>query len=260
MVLVYLFGGCRMKIIVAEHYEELCKLSANIIKEHVQAKKDAVLGLATGSTPVGLYKQLISDYQSGEIDFSKVTTFNLDEYAGLSPSHPQSYNYFMHDQLFQHINMQPNHIHIPQGDTPQLEAECMIYEDLIRQSGGIDVQILGIGANGHIGFNEPGSDVDGRTRVVKLSESTIQANARFFGGDPVLVPRLAISMGIKTIIKFSKHIVLLASGEEKADAIQKMAEGPVTTDVPASILQKHNHVTVITDQKAASKLKNTSYS
>ncbi|MEG7336337.1 glucosamine-6-phosphate deaminase [Bacillus sp. 0102A] len=249
-----------MKIIVAEHYEELCKLSANIIKEHVQAKKDAVLGLATGSTPVGLYKQLISDYQSGEIDFSKVTTFNLDEYAGLSPSHPQSYNYFMHDQLFQHINMQPNHIHIPQGDTPQLEAECMIYEDLIRQSGGIDVQILGIGANGHIGFNEPGSDVDGRTRVVKLSESTIQANARFFGGDPVLVPRLAISMGIKTIIKFSKHIVLLASGEEKADAIQKMAEGPVTTDVPASILQKHNHVTVITDQKAASKLKNTSYS
>ncbi|MEG7379959.1 glucosamine-6-phosphate deaminase [Bacillus subtilis] len=249
-----------MKIIVAEHYEELCKLSANIIKEHVQAKKDAVLGLATGSTPVGLYKQLISDYQSGEIDFSKVTTFNLDEYAGLSPSHPQSYNYFMHDQLFQHINMQPDHIHIPQGDTPQLEAECMIYEDLIRQSGGIDVQILGIGANGHIGFNEPGSDVEGRTRVVKLSESTIQANARFFGGDPVLVPRLAISMGIKTIIKFSKHIVLLASGEEKADAIQKMAEDPVTTDVPASILQKHNHVTVITDQKAASKLKNTSYS
>ncbi|MCY7917393.1 glucosamine-6-phosphate deaminase [Bacillus vallismortis] len=248
-----------MRIIVADHYEELCKLSANIVKKHVQEKKDAVLGLATGSTPVGLYKQLISDYQSGEIDFSKVTTFNLDEYAGLSPSHPQSYNHFMHEYLFQHINMQPGHIHIPQGDNPQLEAECKVYEDLIRRAGGIDIQILGIGANGHIGFNEPGSDFEDRTRIVKLSESTIQANARFFGGDPVLVPRLAISMGIQTILEFSKHIVLLASGEEKADVIQKMAEGPVTTDVPASILQKHHLVTVIADQKAAQKLKIASY-
>ncbi|MCY7894842.1 glucosamine-6-phosphate deaminase [Bacillus vallismortis] len=249
-----------MRIIVADHYEELCKLSANIVKKHVQEKKDAVLGLATGSTPVGLYKQLISDYQSGEIDFSKVTTFNLDEYAGLSPSHPQSYNHFMHEYLFRHINMQPGHIHIPQGDNPQLEAECKVYEDLIRRAGGIDIQILGIGANGHIGFNEPGSDFEDRTRVVKLSESTIQANARFFGGDPVLVPRLAISMGIQTILEFSRHIVLLASGEEKADAIQKMAEGPVTTDVPASILQKHHQVTVIADQKAAQKLKIETYS
>ncbi|MCY8316307.1 glucosamine-6-phosphate deaminase [Bacillus vallismortis] len=248
-----------MRIIVADHYEELCKLSANIVKKHVQEKKDAVLGLATGSTPVGLYKQLISDYQSGEIDFSKVTTFNLDEYAGLSPSHPQSYNHFMHEYLFQHINMQPGHIHIPQGDNPQLEAECKVYEDLIRRAGGIDIQILGIGANGHIGFNEPGSDFEDRTRIVKLSESTIQANARFFGGDPVLVPRLAISMGIQTILEFSRHIVLLASGEEKADAIQKMAEGPVTTDVPASILLKHHQVTVIADQKAARKLKIASY-
>ncbi|MCC2931018.1 MULTISPECIES: glucosamine-6-phosphate deaminase [Bacillus] len=248
-----------MKIIVADHYEDLCKLSAVIIKECVQAKKDAVLGLATGSTPVGLYKQLISDYQAGEIDFSKVITFNLDEYAGLSPSHPQSYNKFMHEHLFQHINVQPDHIHIPQGDNPQLEAECKVYEELIRQAGGIDVQILGIGSNGHIGFNEPGSDFEERTRIVRLSESTIQANARFFGGDPVLVPRLAVSMGIKTIMEFSKHIVLLANGEEKADAIQKMAEGPVTPEVPASILQQHNHVTVIADPKAAQKLKNLSY-
>ncbi|MCY9093144.1 glucosamine-6-phosphate deaminase [Bacillus mojavensis] len=248
-----------MKIIVADHYEDLCKLSAVIIKECVQAKKDAVLGLATGSTPVGLYKQLISDYQAGEIDFSKVITFNLDEYAGLSPSHPQSYNKFMHEHLFQHINVQPDHIHIPQGDNPQLEAECKVYEELIRQAGGIDVQILGIGSNGHIGFNEPGSDFEERTRIVRLSESTIQANARFFGGDPVLVPRLAVSMGIKTIMEFSKHIVLLANGEEKADAIQKMAEGPVTPEIPASILQQHNHVTVIADPKAAQKLKNLSY-
>lgn len=209
--------------------------------------------MATGSTPIGLYKQLISDYQSGEIDFSKVTTFNLDEYAGLSPSHPQSYNHFMHKHLFRHINMQPAQIHIPQGDNPQLEAECNVYEDLIRRAGGIDIQILGIVPM------EPDSDVEERTRVVKLSESTIQANARFFGGDPVLVPRLAISMGIQTILEFSKHIVLLASGQEKADAIQKKAEGPVTTDVPASILQKHNRVTIITDQKAAHKLKNASY-
>ncbi|MEC1686694.1 glucosamine-6-phosphate deaminase [Bacillus mojavensis] len=245
-----------MKIIVADHYEDLCKLSAVIIKECVQAKKDAVLGLATGSTPVGLYKQLISDYQAGEIDFSKVITFNLDEYVGLSPSHPQSYNKFMHEHLFQHINVQPDHIHIPQGDNPQLEAECKVYEELIRQAGGIDVQILGIGSNGHIGFNEPGSDFEERTRIVRLSESTIQANARFFGGDPVLVPRLAVSMGIKTIMEFSKHIVLLANGEEKADAIQKMAEGPVTPEIPASILQQHNHVTVIADPKAAQKLKN----
>ncbi|MGX4764479.1 glucosamine-6-phosphate deaminase [Bacillus mojavensis] len=248
-----------MKIIVADHYEDLCKLSAVIIKECVQAKKDAVLGLATGSTPVGLYKQLISDYQAGEIDFSKVITFNLDEYAGLSPSHPQSYNKFMHEHLFQHINVQPDHIHIPQGDNPQLEAECKVYEELIRQAGGIDVQILGIGSNGHIGFNEPGSDFEERTRIVRLSESTIQANARFFGGDPVLVPRLAVSMGIKTIMEFSKHIVLLANGEDKADAIQKMAEGPVTPEIPASILQQHNHVTVIADPKAAQKLKNLSY-
>jgi glucosamine-6-phosphate deaminase len=248
-----------MKIIVADHYEDLCKLSAVIIKECVQAKKDAVLGLATGSTPVGLYKQLISDYQAGEIDFSKVITFNLDEYVGLSPSHPQSYNKFMHEHLFQHINVQPDHIHIPQGDNPQLEAECKVYEELIRQAGGIDVQILGIGSNGHIGFNEPGSDFEERTRIVRLSESTIQANARFFGGDPVLVPRLAVSMGIKTIMEFSKHIVLLANGEEKADAIQKMAEGPVTPEIPASILQQHNHVTVIADPKAAQKLKNLSY-
>ncbi|MEC1751155.1 glucosamine-6-phosphate deaminase [Bacillus mojavensis] len=248
-----------MKIIVADHYEDLCKLSAVIIKECVQAKKDAVLGLATGSTPVGLYKQLISDYQAGEIDFSKVITFNLDEYAGLSPSHPQSYNKFMHEHLFQHINVQPDHIHIPQGDNPQLEAECKVYEELIRQAGGIDVQILGIGSNGHIGFNEPGSDFEERTRIVRLSESTIQANARFFSGDPVLVPRLAVSMGIKTIMEFSKHIVLLANGEEKADAIQKMAEGPVTPEIPASILQQHNHVTVIADPKAAQKLKNLSY-
>ncbi|MEC1682183.1 glucosamine-6-phosphate deaminase [Bacillus mojavensis] len=248
-----------MKIIVADHYEDLCKLSAVIIKECVQAKKDAVLGLATGSTPVGLYKQLISDYQADVIDFSKVITFNLDEYTGLSPSHPQSYNKFMYEHLFQHINVQPDHIHIPQGDNPQLEAECKVYEELIRQAGGIDVQILGIGSNGHIGFNEPGSDFEERTRIVRLSESTVQANARFFGGDPVLVPRLAISMGIKTIMEFSKHIVLLANGEEKADAIQKMAEGPVTPEVPASILQQHNHVTVITDPKAAQKLKNLSY-
>ncbi|MEC1679149.1 glucosamine-6-phosphate deaminase [Bacillus mojavensis] len=248
-----------MKIIVADHYEDLCKLSAVIIKECVQAKKDAVLGLATGSTPVGLYKQLISDYQAGEIDFTKVITFNLDEYAGLSPSHPQSYNKFMHEHLFEHINVQPDHIHIPQGDNPQLEAECKVYEELIRQAGGIDVQILGIGSNGHIGFNEPGSDFEERTRIVRLSESTIQANARFFGGDPVLVPRLAVSMGIKTIMEFSKHIVLLANGEEKADAIQKMAEGPVTPEIPASILQQHNHVTVIADPKAAQKLKNLSY-
>ncbi|MEC1289140.1 glucosamine-6-phosphate deaminase [Bacillus mojavensis] len=248
-----------MKIIVADHYEDLCKLSAVIIKECVQAKKDAVLGLATGSTPVGLYKQLISDYQAGVIDFSKVITFNLDEYAGLSPSHPQSYNNFMHEHLFQHINVQPDHIHIPQGDNPQLEAECKVYEELIRQAGGIDVQILGIGSNGHIGFNEPGSDFEERTRIVRLSESTVQANARFFGGDPVLVPRLAVSMGIKTIMEFSKHIVLLANGEEKADAIQKMAEGPVTPEVPASILQQHNYVTVIADPKAAQKLKNLSY-
>ncbi|MEC1670988.1 glucosamine-6-phosphate deaminase [Bacillus mojavensis] len=245
-----------MKIIVADHYEDLCKLSAFIIKECVQAKKDAVLGLATGSTPVGLYKQLISDYQAGEIDFTKVITFNLDEYVGLSPSHPQSYNKFMHEHLFEHINVQPDHIHIPQGDNPQLEAECKVYEELIRQAGGIDVQILGIGSNGHIGFNEPGSDFEERTRIVRLSESTIQANARFFGGDPVLVPRLAVSMGIKTIMEFSKHIVLLANGEEKADAIQKMAEGPVTPEIPASILQQHNHVTVIADPKAAQKLKN----
>ncbi|KYD05674.1 glucosamine-6-phosphate deaminase [Bacillus atrophaeus] len=246
-----------MNIIIADHYDNLCKVSADIVKKCVRIQEAAVLGLATGSTPIGLYKKLILDYQSGDVDFSNVTTFNLDEYVGLSRSHPESYNKFMNDHFFQHVNIHPDNIHIPQGDHPHLEAECKQYEDLIRCAGGIDLQILGIGSNGHIGFNEPGSDPEARTRVVRLSESTIQANARFFG-DTALVPRLAISMGIKTIMEFSKHIVLLANGEEKADAIQQMAEGPVTPDMPASILQTHHNVTVIVDKKAGQKLKNQS--
>lgn len=244
-----------MNIIIADHYDDLCRISADIVKDCVKAKPDAVLGLATGSTPIGLYKQLVHQYKSGELDFSKVTTFNLDEYIGLSPEHPQSYNKFMYDHLFRHINVPEEQIHIPKGDNPQLEDECSAYENLIRRIGGIDIQILGIGANGHIGFNEPGSDPEARTRIVRLSESTIKANARFFG-DQSLVPRLAISMGIQTIMEFSRHIVLLASGEEKAEAVQKMAEGIMTKNVPASILQSHPNVTVIADQHAAQQLKN----
>ncbi|KIY23802.1 glucosamine-6-phosphate deaminase [Mesobacillus subterraneus] len=243
-----------MEMIVAKNYEELSQISAQMIAEFIQKKQDAVLGLATGSTPVGMYKKLIGYHNKEGLDFSKIITFNLDEYVGISPNHPQSYHKFMKETFFSHINISTSNIHIPRGDQPQIEKQCESYEQAIKDAGGIDIQVLGIGSNGHIGFNEPGSSPEEKTRVVQLTESTIQANARFFG-DEALVPRLAISMGIKTILESSKKIILLASGEEKANAVQGMIEGEISTQLPASLLQLHKNVIVIADQPAAKNLK-----
>jgi glucosamine-6-phosphate deaminase len=243
-----------MKIIIANDYEDLSRISAQKIADLIKKKQDAVLGLATGSTPVGMYKELIRHHKEKGLDFSQVRTFNLDEYIGISPTHPNSYHKFMFDQFFNHINIHPHNVHIPPGDQPEMEKQCLEYEREIQKAGNIDIQVLGIGANGHIGFNEPGSSPDEKTRVVQLADSTIKANARFFGQE-ALVPRLAISMGIKTIIDLSKEIILLASGSEKAKAVQEMIEGKITTELPASFLQLHKNVTVIVDVKAAARLK-----
>jgi glucosamine-6-phosphate deaminase len=243
-----------MEILVVDDYKELSQVSANIIKELITKKHHAVLGLATGSTPIGMYQELIHYHKNEALDFSSVKTFNLDEYVGMSPEHPQSYNKFMYDELFNHINILRSNIHIPCGDVPDLEGECLRYEHKIADAGGIDIQVLGIGSNGHIGFNEPGSNPKDRTRVVRLAKSTIKANARFFGKEE-LVPRLAISMGIQTILDQSKKIMLLASGEGKSDAVCQMIKGGISDKVPASLLQLHNNVTVIADAQAAKKLK-----
>lgn len=243
-----------MEIIVVDHYEDLSNVSAQMIVELIQKKHNAVLGLATGSTPVGMYKELARKYKEEGLDFSKVVTFNLDEYVGISSNHPQSYQKFMYNELFNHINISSDNVHIPKGDHHDFVYECKHYEEKICQEGGIDIQVLGIGSNGHIGFNEPGSNPEERTRVVGLTESTIKANARFFGEEE-LVPRLAVSMGIKTILEFSKRIILLASGEAKADAVAQMVKGEITPQCPASFLQLHKNVTVIADAQAAYKLK-----
>lgn len=169
-----------MRVIVAKDYEKISKLGSQMIVELIQKKNNAVLGLATGSTPIGMYKELIRIAKEDMIDFSKVRTFNLDEYVSVSPTHPQSYNHFMYSEFFNHINISPDNVHIPKGDNPDLEDECRQYEQKIKMAGGIDIQVLGIGSNGHIGFNEPGSNPQDRTRVVKLAESTIQDNKRFF--------------------------------------------------------------------------------
>lgn len=232
-----------MNLIQAIDYKDLSRKAANVISAQVILKPDCVLGLATGSTPVGTYKQLIEWYKKGDLDFSKVTTVNLDEYCGLSPENSQSYHYFMEHNFFQHINIDRNKTHIPNGMAKDYEAECARYDKLIADLGGIDLQLLGIGRNGHIGFNEPNISFEKTTHVVELDESTIKANARFF---PSLeeVPRKAITMGIKSIMQ-AKKILLIAYGPDKKEIMEKALHGPVTPDVPASILQFHPDLTVV---------------
>lgn len=241
-----------MRIIVAKDYEEMSKKAANIVAAHIILKPDSVLGLATGSTPVGMYQELINLYQKGDIDFSNVTTFNLDEYYGLDENDPQSYHYFMMDKLLNHINVARENIHIPSSLAPDMQKECDDYEKKIKDAGGIDLQVLGIGRNGHIGFNEPNVKFEAKTHMVELQNDTIHANARFFNSVEE-VPTKAISMGIQTIMQ-AKKILLIANGEGKADAIYKTLQGDITPQVPASILQLHHNVVVILDEKAASKL------
>jgi len=239
-----------MKVIITVNYEEMSKKAAEIVKKQIKEKPNTVLGLATGSTPLGMYKHLIEMYKRGEIDFSNVITFNLDEYIGLSPDHPQSYHYFMFHNFFNHINIKKENVHIPNGIAEDLEEECRKYEEEIEKAGGIDLQILGIGINGHIGFNEPDESIETKTHVVTLTEKTINANKRFFKSAEE-VPRKAITMGLGSIMK-AKKIVLLASGKNKAEAIKETIKGQLTTKVPATVLALHPDVTIIIDKEAAS--------
>jgi len=236
-----------MKVIVVKDYDAMSKAAADIFKEQIEKQPRSVLGLATGSTPMGMYEWLIKYHQEG-LDFSQVTTFNLDEYVGLAASHPASYRYFMEEKLFRHVNIPQEHINIPDGTAADLEAECRAYEEKIEKAGGIDLQVLGIGANGHIGFNEPGTPFEAITHVAELAPNTREANARFFNSTAE-VPTHAFSMGIKTIMH-ARRIVLLANGGHKAEAVAAAVNGPVTPEVPASVLQLHPNVVFIVDEAA----------
>ena len=242
-----------MDVIIAKDYEEMSKRAAEMIKDLVKSKPDAVLGLATGSTPVGAYKELIRMHKEEGLDFSNVATFNLDEYVGLVPEHDQGYRYFMNKNLFEQINIKIENTHVPDGMAEDIESHCREYEEMIRQAGGIDLQVLGIGSNGHIAFNEPGGSLESRTHKETLTENTLKDNARFFKSMDE-VPRYALTMGIGTIME-ARRIILLASGGNKADAVCKAVEGPVTEMVPASVLQNHSQASVITDKDAGAALK-----
>lgn len=242
-----------MKLITIDNYEELSKVAARDLASTIKEKPNAILGLATGGSPVGMYKELIKMYQDGELDFSKIKTVNLDEYVGLNPEHEQSYRHFMNENLFNHVNININNTIVPNGLAQDLNAECKEYDKKIEELGGIDVQLLGVGNNGHIAFNEPDKELSSGTHVITLTEDTIKANSRFF--DTIdEVPKRAITMGLGEIMK-AKKIVLIASGESKAEAIKGLFSGKITTENPASMLQMHRDVTVIVD-KAAAKLIN----
>ena len=240
-----------MRIIKAKDYRDLSRKAANIISAQIIMKPNAVLGLATGSTPVGLYKQLIEWYNKGDLDFSQITSVNLDEYKGLSGDNDQSYRYFMNTNLFDHVNIDKTRTYVPNGLEEDSDKACADYNEIIRSVGGIDIQLLGIGGNGHIGFNEPGEAFEKETHCVDLTESTIKANARFFESMDE-VPKQAYTMGIKSIM-MAKKILIVANGEGKADIVARAFWGPVTPDVPASILQMHPNVTVVCDEAALSK-------
>lgn len=227
------------------------KGSQEIIKQ-LKYKPNSVLGLATGTTPVGIYKKLVEKYQANEIDFSQVKTFNLDEYAAIPQSHQCSYYTFMQENLFKDINIKNNCTFIPDGNAADLEQECANYEKKIVANGGLDLQVLGMGHNGHIGFNEPGTPFESVTQVIQLTESTIEANSRFFDNCDQ-VPRQAVSMGIKTIMQ-ARIILMIVKGADKADMLNKALNGPITPEVPASVLQLHPNLIVIVDNDAAAKL------
>ena len=241
-----------MKIYKAKDYKDMSRKAANIISAQLIMKPNCVLGLATGSTPIGTYDQLVEWYNKGDLDFSEVTTVNLDEYKGLPRTNDQSYYYFMHQHLFDRVNIDPERTNVPNGMEPDAEKECGRYEELIRSLGGVDLQLLGLGHNGHIGFNEPGEAFEKETHCVDLTESTIEANKRFFASADD-VPKQAYTMGIKTIMQ-AKKILIVVNGENKADIVERAFFGPVTPEVPASILQLHNDVTLVGDEAALAKI------
>jgi glucosamine-6-phosphate deaminase len=235
--------GMNFNIIRVDSYDELSKKAAEEITNLLSNKPNANLGLATGGTPIGMYGKLVKANQNGRISFRNVHTFNLDEYIGLEQSNPNSYHYFMEQTFFRHIDLPSENVHIPSGTAQNLEKECWNYESDIKRKGGIDLQVLGIGGNGHIGFNEPGTSFDSRTQIVILAESTRKANARFFD-DIESVPQQAITMGIQTIFE-AKQILLLAFGEEKEEPLERLLYGDISNDFPASILQVHPNVTIL---------------
>ena len=232
-----------MNFIKVDSYEKLSNMAANIIADVVKNKENAVLGLATGSSPLGTYARLIEKYNAGELDFKNVTSVNLDEYVGLDGSNDQSYRYFMNKNLFKHINIDINKTFVPSGCTDDLKSEGEAYDKMIEDLGGIDIQLLGIGLDGHIGFNEPDEFFTKETHVVKLDDSTIEANSRFFASKED-VPREAITMGMYSIMQ-AKKVLLIANGKNKKEIVEKAFFGPITPYVPASILQLHKDVTVI---------------
>lgn len=239
-----------MRVICAKDYHDVSRKAANIISAQIIMKPDCVLGLATGSSPIGTYAQLIKWYEKGDLDFSHVRTVNLDEYVGLSVIHPQSYAYFMRHNLFDHVNIDISNTNIPNGMDPNAKKECTRYDHVIRGLGGVDLQLLGLGANGHIGFNEPGEEFIKGTHRVELTDITVNANARFFESRDD-VPRSAYTMGILDIIQ-AKKVVMVANGEGKAQAVKDAFWGPVTPKVPASILQLHPDFTLVADEAALS--------
>lgn len=241
-----------MLVIVKEDQEAMGKEAARFVAERLRKKPNLVLGLATGSTPLALYKELVRLHRDEGLDFSKVTTFNLDEYVGLPPSHDQSYHYFMNENLFKYLNIDERHIYIPQGMAKDIDAFCDWYEQRMVECGGIDLQVLGIGANGHIAFNEPGSSLGSRTRIKTLTGTTRIDNARFFNSKEE-VPRYAVTMGVGTIMD-ARELMLLANGTSKVAAIMAAVEGPITAMCPASIIQMHRRAYVFLDKLAAAGL------
>lgn len=237
-----------MRVIVCENYEEMSEQAAKLVSSQLILKPESVLGLATGSTPIGLYQKLIQRNKSGEIDFSQVTTFNLDEYYPIKRTNDQSYYYFMNEQLFSKVNINPENTYIPNGETKNPDEECANYEKLIKTHGGVDLQILGIGQNGHIGFNEPDENLNSKTHLTSLTENTIEANSRFFNSDEE-VPRQALTMGISTILK-SKKIILLASGASKSRVVAGLLNDSINTSIPATMLKVHPDVVLICDKDA----------
>lgn len=240
-----------MKVIVVKDYQAMSDLGAEIIANTIKANPSCTLGLATGSSPIGTYQNLVKAYEDKEISFKDVKTYNLDEYCGISRSHPQSYYYFMHDNLFNHVDVREENVHIPAVSNDNLDEDCKKYNDMLHEAS-IDLQLLGIGGNGHIGFNEPGTPFTQETFIVELTEKTRQDNKRFFQSIDE-VPTHAITMGIQNIMK-AKKILMLISGTSKADTVVKLLSGEITLDFPASILNNHPDVTVIIDQDAYSKM------
>lgn len=246
-----------MRVIIRKTYEEISAEAAKLVAARIQKKNNFVLGLATGSSPLGLYKELIEMNKKKLISFKNVKTFNLDEYYGLSGDHPQSYRYFMDVNLFNHIDIDKANTHVPDGTAKDWEKFCADYEKAIKEAGGIDLQVLGIGSDGHIAFNEPGSSLASRTRLIALDQQTIKDNSRFFENESQ-VPRFALSMGVGTILE-AKEIILVANGKKKAKVIAQSIEGPVTSLISASALQLHPKVTFFLDEEAASELKRIDY-